>query len=135
MHLSYFAGVPHGKTTVFILKDSKHSYNFDVLERFSDAHYHIIDITDITPQLIHDRESYVMCSGAHYGFHCCILKIHKSSPVTSIGWPCHLQNYPYYATPNAVGWWTTIDILNNFSIPDVEHDDDSDDDDDDDDDE
>ena len=127
LHVSYFAGVPYGKTTVFILKDSsKHNFNFDVLERFSDAHYHIIDIADITPQLIHDRESYLMCSGAHYGFHCCILKIHKSSPVTSIGWPCHFQSFPYYATPNAVGWWNTIDIRSNFSIPIVEHNDDDD---------
>ena len=121
IHLSYFAGVPHGKTTVFILQDTKHSYNFDILDKFRDAHFHIIDISDITPQLINDDESYLMCSGTHYGFHCCVLKVFKSSPVTSMGWPCHFLNYTYYATRNAVGWWHTIDILNNFIIDDVEH--------------
>ena len=129
MHISYFAGVPHGKTTVFIIKDSSShtSDDVDALERFSDAHYHIIDITNITPQLMHDRESYLMCSGTHYGFHCCVLKVHQSSTVTNIGWPCHFYHYLYYATPNAVGWWQSIYIPDNFSIPYVEHGTDSDD--------
>ena len=124
MHLSYFAGVPHGKTTIFILQDSKHNYNFDILDKFRDTHFHIIDISDITPQIINDSESYLMCSGTHYGFHCCVLKAHKSSPITSIGWPCQFQHYTYYTTQVAVGWWHTIDIANNFIIDDVEYNDD-----------
>ena len=123
MHLSYFAGVTHGKTTLFILQDSKHNYNFDVLEKFQSAHFHIIDISDVTPQILNYRDSYLMCSGAHYGFHTCVLKLRKSSPITDIGWPCHFQNFAFYNQPtSAVGWWDTIDVAANFTIDDVEYD-------------
>ena len=108
LHVSYFAGAPHGETTTFILQDSKHNYNFDVLEKFKGAHFHIIDISDVSPRILNDRDSYLMCSGAHYGFHSCVLKLMKSTPITDIGWPCHFQNYLYYNQTTLRGWWDVI---------------------------
>ena len=121
MHVSYFAGAPQGKTTLFILQDSKHNYTFDVLEKFQSVHFHIIDISDVTPQILNDRDSYVMCSGAHYGFHSCVLQVRKSSPITDVGWPCHFQNFSYYnQSTSTVAWWDTIDLDANFTIDDDE---------------
>ena len=74
MHSLFFAGAPHGKTITFILQDSKHNYTFDVIQRFEGAHFHIIDISNITPRILNDNDSYLMCSGAHYDFHSCVLK-------------------------------------------------------------
>ena len=131
LHLSYFAGVPHKKTTIFILRDSKHNYNFDVIEQFQNAYFHIIDISDVRPHILNDRESYLVCSGAHYGFHSCVLKLRASSPVTEIGWPCPFQHYPFYNQAlSAVQqpWWDTVDDLETtFHIDDELDDDDVDD--------
>ena len=118
LHLSYFAGFPHGETTTFILRDSKHNYNFDVVERFKNAHFHIIDISDVTPRILNDRNSYLMCSGAHYGFHSCVLKLMKSTPLTDIGWPCQFQNYMYYAQRTVPGWWESINFGDHIDIVD-----------------
>ena len=120
LHLSFFAGIPHKKTTVFILQDSKHNYNFDVIEKFQNVHFHIIDITDVRPQVLNDKESYLMCSGAHYGFHSCVLQLRASSPVTDVGWPCHFQHFEFYNRgPLAVGWWETVkDLETTFDIDD-----------------
>ena len=93
MHSSFFAGAPHDKATIFILRDSKHKYNFDVLEKFANSHFHIIDISNISPQILNDRNAYLRCSGSHYGFHSCVLKIFASRREMDDGWPCHFQNY------------------------------------------
>ena len=119
LHLSYFAGFPHEETTTFILRDSKHNYNVDVVERFKDAHFHIIDICDVSPRILNDRDSYLMCSGTHYGFHSCVLKLMKSTPITEIGWPCQFVNYMYYAAQNTVpGWWESINFADHIDIVD-----------------
>ena len=123
LDLSYFAGIPHKKTTIFILQDTKHSYNFDVIEQFHNTHFHIIDLSDVRPHILNDRESYLMCSGAHYGFHSCVLKLRASSPVTNIGWPCHFQNFAFYnRAPSDIQqqpWWETVDDLETtFTIDD-----------------
>ena len=120
LHPSVFAGAPHGKTTTFIIQYSKHNYNFDVLQRFEGAHFHIIDILDVTPRILNDNNFYLMCSGAHYGFHSCVLKLMKSAPITEVGWPCHFQNYIYYNQPTLKGWWDTIDFAGKFDIDDDE---------------
>ena len=113
LHLSYFAGIPHKKTTIFILRDSRKNYNFDVIDRFRNVHFHIIDISDVRPEVLDDRESYLVCSGAHYGFHSCVLKLRPSSPVTEVGWPCHFQHYPFYnqVGSSTMGWWDSVDDL------------------------
>ena len=128
LHLSYFAGVPYKKTTIFILRDSKHNYNFDVIEQFQNAYFQIIDISDVTPRILNDKDSYLMCSGTHYGFHSCVLKLRASSPVTDIGWPCHFQHYAFYTqAPSAIQpWWNTVDDLETTFIIDDELDDDDD---------
>ena len=112
MHLSYFAGIPHKKTTIFILRDSRHNYNFDVIDQFQNAHFHIIDISDVRADVLDDEESYLVCSGAHYGFHSCVLKLRPSSPVTELGWPCHFQHFPFYnqvGTSPTAAWWDSVD--------------------------
>ena len=116
LYLSYFAGAPHGETATFILQDLKHNYNFDVLEKFKEAHFHIIDISDVTPRILNDRNSYLMCSGAHYGFHSCVLKLMKSTPMTDIGWPCPFHNYMYYNQRTVPGWWESIDFADLIDI-------------------
>ena len=110
LHLSYFAGCPHEETTTFILRDSTKNFNVDdVLDRFKEAYFHIIDLSDVTPRILNDKDSYLMCSGSHYGFHNCVLKLMKSTPITEIGWPCHFTNYMYYAQePSVPGWWESF---------------------------
>ena len=109
LHLSYFAGCPHDETTTFILRDSNKNFNFDVIDKFKGAYYHIIDLSDVTPRILNDKDSYLMCSGTHYGFHSCVLKLMKSTPITESGWPCHFMNYMYYAQKPAVpGWWESF---------------------------
>ena len=115
LHLSYFAGCPHEETTTFILRDSKkNNRNFDVEldDRFKGTYFHIIDLSDVTPRILNDKDSYLMCSGSHYGFHNCVLKLMKSTPITEIGWPCHFTNYMYYAQKTPVpGWWESFTDL------------------------
>ena len=123
MHLSYFAGIPHKKTTIFILRDTRHNYNFDVVDhRFRNAHFHIIDISDVREDVLDDDESYLVCSGAHYGFHSCVLKLRPSSPVTEVGWPCHFQHFPFYnqvGTSPTKAWWDSVDNDDLYTIFDI----------------
>ena len=121
MCASFFTGARYKETTVFVIKDSKHSLTGSTWMDFRMTHryYNIIDICNIFSfafiMALNDKFSVLCCSNEHYDFVHCILTVTSFRIMDDYGdIPCSLLHQ--HTDTNSLPWWETLNFEKYFDI-------------------